>query len=88
LDSVKDFLARQSPQSAFRRILNSDNTEGALHDPDPRPEGPEENRPDRKVGIRLELATSAEGAALDAKILLTTSPLAQLYWAWQANFFV
>jgi hypothetical protein len=28
-----------------------------------RPEGPELNRPDRKVGIRLRLAMSAEGAA-------------------------
>ena len=29
-----------------------------------RPEGPAVNRPDRKVGIRLPLAMSAEGAAL------------------------
>jgi len=32
-----------------------------------RPEGPADNRPDRKVGIRLVLAPSTEGAALSQR---------------------
>ena len=55
------------PARIIESYANSDMQMGRVRESDPRPEGPAENRPDRKVGIRLGLATSTEGAALSQR---------------------